>query len=328
MLENIKSYYFLEITLNHLLKKNSFEIIKYNKKIQQRLNITINDYRKYSEMYSSIEIEIIPAKTISGYFINISQEDLIFYHIYFNDNKKETKITTIDPFETISKIKIIIDYQVQSFFQLFKNCSVKSINFKKFARNNINNMNHMFNTRSIKEINFYQFNTENVTDMGGMFSGCTLKQLDLSKFNTINVKDMSAMFCSCDFLKELDLSNFRTYNVTNMRSMFCWCKSLEKVNLSNFNTENVTDMNSMFCSCHCLTKLDISNFKFDKVNDMIHMFLGCKSLKELTMSNVNIRKETKMGNMFFECPKELQKKIRKHFKNIKKEAFGETCNIF
>ena len=46
MLENIKSHYNIEIILNHLLKKYSFEIIKYNKKIQQKLNITINDYRK------------------------------------------------------------------------------------------------------------------------------------------------------------------------------------------------------------------------------------------------------------------------------------------
>ena len=32
---------------------------------------------KYSEMYSSIEIEIIPDKIIIGHFINIRREDLI-----------------------------------------------------------------------------------------------------------------------------------------------------------------------------------------------------------------------------------------------------------
>ena len=60
MLENLKSHYILEIILNYITKKKSLEIIKCNKKIQQRLNINIKDYKNYSEMYSSIEIDIIP----------------------------------------------------------------------------------------------------------------------------------------------------------------------------------------------------------------------------------------------------------------------------
>ena len=62
MSENLKSHYILEIILNHFDKKKSLEIIKYNKKIQQRLNMSIKDYRNYSGKYSSIEIEIIPDK--------------------------------------------------------------------------------------------------------------------------------------------------------------------------------------------------------------------------------------------------------------------------
>ena len=329
MLGNLKSHYILEFVLNFVLKKKSFEIIKYNKKIQQRLNVTINDYRKYSEMYSSIEIEIIPCKNKYGKFINISEEDKKFYHIYFNDNKNEIKTTYISDNVQISKIKVIIDYQVKSFFELFYHCFFESINFKKFFRNNINNMNQMFHGSYIKEINFYQFNTENVTDMGCMFSECrSLAQLDLSRFNTINVKDMSGMLSSCYFLKELDLSNFRTYNVRNMSSMFSFCHSLEKLNISNFNTKNVTDMHMMFCHCPCLTKLDISNFKFDTVINMNHMFMGCESLKELIMSNVNTKNETQMSNIFVDCPLNLQKKIKKFFKNFNDEAFDKTCNIF
>ena len=34
------------------MKKNkSFEIMKYNKKLQKRLNININDYKDYSQLY-------------------------------------------------------------------------------------------------------------------------------------------------------------------------------------------------------------------------------------------------------------------------------------
>ena len=75
MLENLKSHYILEIILNYITKKKSLEIIKYNKKIQQRLNINIKDYKNYSEMYSSIEIDIIPITDKYRKFINVSEQD-------------------------------------------------------------------------------------------------------------------------------------------------------------------------------------------------------------------------------------------------------------
>ena len=318
MLENLKSHYILEIILNYITKKKSLEIIKCNKKIQQRLNINIKDYKNYSEMYSSIEIDIIPNTDKYREFINISEQDKKFYHIYLN---KENNITT--------KIIVKIDYQVKSFFELFKSCSFKSITFRRFTRNNINNMSSMFYHTKVDEIIFNQCNTVNVTDMSYMFMECnSLKKLDVSKFNTVYVKNMSRMFRGCDSLKELDLSNFRTNNVTDMNNMFAFCHSLEKLNVSNFNTKNVTDMHMMFTSCRHLTKLDISSFKLDNVNNMNHMFMGCESLIELTMTNFNSDFRTQMSNIFVDCPKDLQKKIKKNFKSFKNEAFDKTCIVF
>ena len=88
-LNNIKSDYFIQKFFDYLHKRKSLEIIKYNKNIQKRMNININDYREYSEKYSSIEIEIKPKKKRYGKFINIKEEDEQYYHIYYNDNKKE-----------------------------------------------------------------------------------------------------------------------------------------------------------------------------------------------------------------------------------------------
>ena len=97
-------------------------------------------------------------------------------------------------------INIIIDYQVESFEDLFCNrrC-VESIYFKKFYRNNITNMSYMFyDCYSLRELNISNFNTNNVTNMSGMFWGCSsLKELNLSNFNTNNVTDMSFMFYGC-----------------------------------------------------------------------------------------------------------------------------------
>jgi len=83
--------------------------------MQKRLDININDYKDYSEKYSSIELEIIPMKYKYSRFINIKKEEQEYYHIYFNDNKEnEIKSTSIDENLNVSKINIIIDYQIKN----------------------------------------------------------------------------------------------------------------------------------------------------------------------------------------------------------------------
>ena len=250
--ENIKADYFLEKVFNNLMKKKSLDIIKYNKKIKERINISIKDYKEYSEIYSSIEIEMKPVNNKFGNFINMNENDKKYYHIYFNDNKEEIKRNYLNENENVTKLKIIIDFQVKSFYELFDNCKcIEYIYFKKFYRNNINNMGNMFHgCSSLKELNLSNFNTNNVTNMVDMFYGCfSLNELNLSNFNTNNVTDMEYMFYGCSSLKELNLSNFNTNNVTNMEYMFWGCSSLEELNLSNFNTNNVTDMEYMFYRC-------------------------------------------------------------------------------
>ena len=86
--KNIKSKFILKKILNNLEEKKSLEIIKYNKMIKRRINININDYKEYSEIYSLIEIEIKIVNNEYGKFINISNGDEIYYHIYFNENNK------------------------------------------------------------------------------------------------------------------------------------------------------------------------------------------------------------------------------------------------
>ena len=125
--ENLKRNYFLQKIFDNLKRKKSLEIIKYNKNIQNRINLRINDYKEYSEIYSSIEIEIIPLKNTYGEFININEENKSYYHIYFNNDKEEIKRNYIKD-DNIKNINIIIDYQIKSFKELFYNCDcIKSI---------------------------------------------------------------------------------------------------------------------------------------------------------------------------------------------------------
>ena len=170
--EKIKSDYFLQKLYDNMTKKKKLKIVKYNKRIQNRINLSVKNYKEYSETFTPIEIEIIPVEDKCGKFININKNDELYYHLYFNDNKKEIKNKyRIEQEDKVTKIKIIIDNPVTSFRKLFFNCKcIESINFKKFYRNNITNMSSMFyECSSLKELNLNNFNTNNVTNMNFMF---------------------------------------------------------------------------------------------------------------------------------------------------------------
>ena len=205
LFKNLKSDYFLIKIFDNLIKRKILDIIKYNKNIQDRLKININDYKEYSERFSSIEIEIIPEigkfrKPYQDkyYFINTSKEK--YYHIYFNNSKKEIKRCYFKGNEKIKIIRVIIDNPDDSLSNLFYRCIWnKSINFKKFRRNGITNMSGMFSKcKSLKELNLSNINTNNVTIMSDMFYKClSLEELNISNFNTNKVTDMKYMFCRC-----------------------------------------------------------------------------------------------------------------------------------
>ena len=122
-LKNVKSHYIIKKFFEYMTERKSLETIRYNKSIQKRINININHYKAYSEKYSSIELDIIPMKGEYGKFINVNENDKKYFHIYFNDNKKkEIENTSLNIGDNVSKISIIIDYQIKSFFKLFYNC--------------------------------------------------------------------------------------------------------------------------------------------------------------------------------------------------------------
>ena len=253
-LDNIKSVYTIKIIFEHIKKNKYLSIIKYNKKMQNRLKLTINDYKEYSQLYSPIEIELKLVKNTysNEAFINIRDDNKKYFHIFFNDSNKEANLSSLN-YEKIKKVKIIIDHQIISFGYLFLCTRIEEIYFKKFYRTNI-------------------------IDMRSMFACCTsLKKVDMSMFITNNVTNMESMFIGCESLKELNLSKFNTNNVTNMEKMFYRCISLKELNLENFNTNKVKDMSHMFEECYSLKNLNVSSFNIDQVTNMDNMFFGCSN---------------------------------------------------
>ena len=133
-LKNVKSDYIILKFFEYLTERKYLETIRYNKSIQKRINIDFNHYKAYSEKYSSIELDIIPLKGEYGDFINIEKIEEKYFHIYFNDNKKkEIENTSLYKYDNVSKISIIIDYQIKSFSELFYFCEcIESIKLKNF----------------------------------------------------------------------------------------------------------------------------------------------------------------------------------------------------
>ena len=301
IVDEIKSSYILKNIFSYMHPRRKFETIKINKKIQEKMNLGIDDYKECCSKYSSIIIEITPLQNKSGKFINIAnKEEEQYYHIYFDDVKEEIKRYYLIENEKVSKIKIKITYQIKSFYELFRYCDcIYSICFPKFYRNTITNMN-------------------------GMFYFCSsLKKIDFTNFKTDNVKNMNNMFSGCSSLEELNVSNFNTSNVTNMYNMFGNCTSLRKINVSNFNTSNVTNMNYMFNCCSSLKELNVSNFKLNKIKKMSNMFSNCSNLRKLELFNNNYINDCAIDDMFVGISRELKNKIRNENKNIGENAFEE-----
>ena len=114
--ENLKSNFIFKKIFNIMRKNRTLEIVKYNKILQKRLNLSIRDYKAY---YSSIEIELKLADNQYGKFINISHEYKDYYHIYFNNSTEEEDKINIDEDDNVQSIKIKIDYKIISFLRNF-----------------------------------------------------------------------------------------------------------------------------------------------------------------------------------------------------------------
>ena len=296
-MENVRSNYILKPIFENIPKIKLLKIIIYNKNLQKKAEIQINDYKNY---YEKIEIEIIPKYLDYNYniysFINISNENRQYYHIYINDDKNEINNKIFFEDENITKIKIIIDSEIKSFEKLFYRRSfIKKITFIEFFRNDINSMKDMFSScESLIEINFNNFKTNNVTDMSWMFYNCkSLKKLNLNNFNTQNVINMRGMFYNCISLEELNITNFDINNVKYMGSMFYNCTLLKELNLENFNfnTLEIKNISYMFTGCGLLKKLDINNFNINKLFDNENMLCGCADYLEIKSQNKIITKE-------------------------------------
>ena len=334
----IKSKFVLKRIFQNIKENKFLDMIRYNKRFQNKFNISIQNYREYNQI--EIELKQIIHSDKNSKFINIDIMNEPYIHI--NKDKKENDSTNPFMIKTLkepsifrpitnmiedSDKKIIIDFEVKSLKGLFKNCeSIKEIKILKCNRKDIIDISEMFyGCKNLDNLNITNLKTDKVKDMSYMFSGCSsLNEINIFNFNTSNVINMQNMFEKCSNLKELNLSNFNTSNVIYMNDMFYECTSLKtlyfdkpsflidrkkftyndsisKSTNNYWNTSNVINMSYMFYNCKSLIELNISQFNTSKVIDMSYMFYNCSSLNHLTFSNFNTANAINMSNMFDGC---------------------------
>ena len=104
-LHQVKSSYILKRILDNLERNKFFNLIRYNKKLQKRLEKNIDDYKNE---YLKVELEIIPIGNNFNIFINQSGKES-YYHFYINDNKEELKRNYLLRNDKATKVKVILD---------------------------------------------------------------------------------------------------------------------------------------------------------------------------------------------------------------------------
>ena len=114
---SIQNEYFFQIMFDMVNKRRTLESVRYNKKLQNILNLSAKDYKDFLKII--IEINIAPRH--GELFMNSVQQLRNYYHIYFDDNEEEYKECNFRVRGDVKKIKIIIDKEIISLENLFVN---------------------------------------------------------------------------------------------------------------------------------------------------------------------------------------------------------------
>ena len=89
MLKDIKSFYFILKLFLHLDEKQKLKVVKFNKSLQKQIDISILNYKYFSERY------IIYESKGTGKEYYIYNDELIYEGEYLNGKKMEKEKNTM-----------------------------------------------------------------------------------------------------------------------------------------------------------------------------------------------------------------------------------------
>ena len=198
-------------------------IIRYNKSIQNKLNIDINSYKiEYSQIIFEIQIYIPGMKKI---------------RVIRRPKKRDSFDKLNEPGEyPIVGLNSDSDYDE---YEIKENDDATKYDFIKIAPKYKNYFHFYFDDDENEKKVTYVYNNENVS-----------KIKVIVNYPVIN---LNSLFYTCSIVRKIKFIKFRRNNIKNMSYMFhCW--NINEIKFDKFNTENVKNMEHMFGGCGELSK--------------------------------------------------------------------------
>jgi len=326
VLNKIKSSYNLKELFSFVGEKIELQLLKYNKFLQKRLDLTLKDYETFKNIIINLKFDVEYVNKLRNEYKELKKK--IDNKNYDNEDQKKKLNSELNnkehelkknrfmglPFFNLYKEFIKIYYirdqdkseeaENSAFYNFFEDKPIPDIKICIDKNGNITDCFSMFaNCETIKEIEFVKFYTKDVTSMRHMFYLCShLRHLDLSNFDTSNVTTMFGLCKKCYSLESFKISEkFITSKVDDMQYLFEDCNNLVEVDLHYLDTSNIDNFSYMFNQCKKLQKVDISTFNSEKVFELHAMFQGCESLTNVDLSSFKTDNLKSITNMFCDC---------------------------
>ena len=168
MAENIKSIFILKKIFNIITNKKKLKIIRYNKKIQTKLNIKIVDYKKYETLKEfnkkfGLNINDINIKELDLRNRKIGNEGLKFLK-KFQFEFKELEVLNLS-YNKITDIQILENIQFKKLKELnLSNNDISDINvlekkhFEKLEKLDLSFNHYLSSVKILEKVNFKQLN--------------------------------------------------------------------------------------------------------------------------------------------------------------------------
>ena len=225
---------------------------------------------------------------------------------YLNDDQDPITFSedSIDLQDSINKVELIFDTNVENCNSMFKGCSdILEIDLSNFISSNIQDINSMFeDCTSLKNIKFGNFKTFQSNALENVFSGCSsLISLDLSNFNTSRITDFNHVFYGCNSLKYIDFTNFDPSSMKLLSTILdSDCKKLEFMNFKNAKVGHIqlgkyilniiahSAQNIVFC---------VDESKINLINEFINL-ISC-SIRISDCSNWRYYQKINVFRFFF-----------------------------
>ena len=301
ILNKIKSKDILKELFTFVGEKIELNLLKYNKFLQNRVDLSLKDYESFKNIIIFIKFDVDYVNELRNEYKELKNK--IDNKNYENEEQKKKLTGDLNSKEQELKKSRFMGLPFFNQYREFIKIFYITGQDKSEEAENSAFYNFLDESKPIPDIKISIDKNANITDCFSMFANCTtVKEIEFVKFYTKDVTSMRHMFYFCSHLRHLDLTNFDTSNVTTMFGLCKKCHNLETFKISEkFVTSKVTDMQYLFEDCNNIVELDLHYLDTSNIDNFSYMFNQCKKLQKVDISRFNSEKVFELHAMFQGC---------------------------